>query len=229
MVRRILAIFLVGIITTTIFRPALGDVVVTTPQPAGLRMIESNSDGVILQLDTHEFRFEEQTIDGIRYQRLMVPGADGSDVPGGPDLPQFSALLGAPDGAKIDLEIINDDAVQLAGSYRLAPAPSPLALVEDFTPGEMAYRPDPASYRSQDYFPTKPVQLAEEAWMRDWRVIRVVFAPFQYNAAAGRLMWHKVIKVKISFVGGINTALAGAENTRPDPYDFSSTWRFAQL
>ncbi len=155
----------------------------------GLRVEAADQAGVTLVLDTPAYELTPDPAAGPGYQRLSIPDYSTGGEPGEPALPQVNALLAAPPGARITIDVLDEEVQAIPGEYRLAPVPGPAPLQEDLTPGELAYQPDVAVYAADGPYPASPARLLEEAWLRDQRVVRVALSPFQYNPGRGTLVW----------------------------------------
>ncbi|RPI22604.1 MAG: hypothetical protein EHM70_23575, partial [Chloroflexota bacterium] len=94
-------------------------------EAAGLRVVRSDSRGLLLALDTPDFDLTGVQAGGEIYQRLEVPGAALTGAAGSPQLPAVSAVIGVPPGASVSWNFVEVQPRQLSGRTLLAPAPSP--------------------------------------------------------------------------------------------------------
>jgi hypothetical protein len=172
---------------------------------AHILLLRSDESGILLELSTPQYEILPQEVNGQIFERLQVQGAVQSSDPGRPQLPALSALLAVPPQGEVSLHILDDRATSLNQIVRLPLAPAPAPLEEDLTPGR--YTPPNPNLKDQfsslevaggDY-PHLPVSLGEPAWLRDQRLVRVVFYPFQVNPTAGSLTWHKRLRVELRF------------------------------
>ena len=174
------------------------------PAP-GIQLLRSDESGILLELSTPQFDIQTQEVDGQIYETLQVPGAVQTSDPGQPQLPALSALLAVPPQGEISLHVLDDQASSLNQSLRLPLAPAPAPLEEDLTPGR--YAPLDSKLEAQSssldtgagLIQTAPVSLGETAWLRDQRLVRVVFYPFQLNSTGDGLTWHKRLRVELRF------------------------------
>jgi len=105
----------------------------TVPPGAGLHLLHSDANGVVLELTTPAYDLTAETLPAVRpahhdagpFQRLTIPGYDVTQEAGRPQVPVMNTLLGVPPDARIELRILADDAAPLAGRFRLRPAPHP--------------------------------------------------------------------------------------------------------
>ncbi|HEX7975646.1 MAG TPA: C25 family cysteine peptidase [Anaerolineales bacterium] len=175
---------------------------------ASVRLLQSDNNGIVLELATPEYTLLADPSAGQGVQRLSLGGADQVSQPGKPQLPLASALLGVPGDAQVELRILVDDAQPLAGPVVLPLAPHPAPLEEDLQPGKMQPASDPAGLSAAEklplpdtLYPDAPARIAGDAWQRDQRILRVELYPFQYNPAQKSLVWHRTLRVELRFVG----------------------------
>lgn len=179
---------------------------------AGFSLVSSDSQSVILDYVSPEYRLEEITLNGSPYQRFSFPDSEFSSEPGNPQVPQVSTLIGIPPGASLELRILQDDVKSLPGRYNLPPAPRPAPLTGDLQPGQEIYQADPGAYASQNLYPSSPARLGDAAWARDQRVVPIVINPLQVIPALGTLTWHSHLRLEVRF---INTP-AGSLSSVPE-------------
>ncbi len=88
----------------------------------------------------------------------------------------------------------------VAGLHSLAPAPTPvLSGDEDLQPGEWRFTPDAAAYARSTAYPDAVARVADDAWLRDQRLVRVELYPFQYQPLAQQLTWHRRLRIEVLF------------------------------
>ncbi|HUF37514.1 MAG TPA: C25 family cysteine peptidase, partial [Anaerolineales bacterium] len=145
-----------------------------------------------------------------RYDRISFSGQSGLTAdPGAPQLPFYSFIVAVPAHAEVTLLDLTYETTVEPGTYAIAPAPAPKPPAEDLTPGAFEAIQDPARYRSSAAYPAKAVQLADEAWVRGQRVLRVIVYPFQYNPAGGRLTVNTDFQFRIAFTGDLSETNCG--------------------
>jgi hypothetical protein len=170
----------------------------TSSSPA-LRLLRSTATGVVLELVVPGYEVTSETLSMGTFHRLVVSDTELTLEPGEPQVPVVSALLGAPPDAKLTLHILSDEAVPVPGRFRLLPTPRAAPLTDDLLPGRLAYEPDPAAYASDALRPATPARIADEAWLREQRIVRIELYPFQYNPVQGTLLWHRRLRVEVRF------------------------------
>lgn len=195
----------------------IGGGAVTSPRPvtaqrAGLsssapelRIIRSDQTGVVLELttptytvQTHQSQHEGTPFD-LWNQRLVVPGTETTVEPGKPQVPMVSTLLGVPPDAHITTQVIAADSVVLAEQVSLAPAPRPAPATERLQPGTLTPHIDALTYAQPTWYPPAPARIADDAWLRDQRIVRVELFPFQYQPASQHVTWHQRLLIEVAF------------------------------
>ena len=157
----------------------------------GLRIVQSAEDRMVVELDVPAYQLQDVDVTRDNYQRVAVDGALALAVPGKPELPKFSALLGIPAQGRVSVRVLQDSAETLPGRYRLLPSAVPASVAGDLQPGATQRVPDRAAYASVDLYPAEVARVVETAWLRDQHLARIEIYPFQYLAATGALRWHR--------------------------------------
>ncbi len=209
---RILLALVAGVTMVLVLVWAFSRPAVTRAQlPAavsGLRVVQSDSTGLVIELSTPQFEFVPVDIDDVSFERLQADGLRVTAEPGEPQLPYASAMLGIPPDAEVDVRILESESAPVPGAHRLSPAPFP-APSGDLQPGQWRYELERAAKQSVSWYPDGAARVAEVAWLRDQRVARVELHPFQYLSSTGEVRWYRRLVVQIRF----NQSQAG---TRPD-------------
>ncbi len=186
----------------------------------GVHIVRSDEQGLVLDVYAPFYAIEMQTPAAINYQQLTVTGFEATTEPGKPQLPQWTALLGVPAEARVEIHILSDESELLAGKFNLSPSPSPAPLTDDLRSGTTRVQPDARVYASDGLYPVRVAEVTEDAWLREQRVVRVVVSPFQYNPVTGELVWHRHLQIEVHFDRSSNSSIARlAPSDRPDPFE----------
>jgi hypothetical protein len=148
------------------------------------QVLASDAAGLTLAIHTPDYEITRRERDGVPYDALTIPGETATTgEPGSPQLPAISFLVGVPPGASISLTVLRAESIPIAGKYDLPPAPTPLPLEAELTPGTMGYPRDPEGYSFDGGLPGELAVIASEGWVRQQRIVRIEVHPFQYNPA----------------------------------------------
>lgn len=170
--------------------------------PPGIRVYQDDERGVIFRLETESYSLEEISIEGELYQDLAVTGAGPGGATGSPELPVVSVLIGVPPGALVELRATARDVIQVGEKVRLPPVPHSLPPHDEYGAARLAYARDDVAYSADLWLPLEAARIAEDAWLRDQRLVRVEVFPFQYNAAQEALVWLRSLQVELVFHDG---------------------------
>jgi hypothetical protein len=205
-------------------------------QAAEVEVLRSDLAGIDVRIRVPAYRVETITVDGQSYRRIQIPGYELSRVPGQPALPERGVLLGIPVGTQVKLSILHSDN-QTAAGFRLAPATTLEALddvtkqgpAEEFRASSLRSRliEDARIYNSAMLYPVSPVEIADTGYLRDQRYVKVIVYPVQYAPTKGEIVYHNLIDVRLTFVGG--PAVTAAHRPRPESEAFESLLRMAIL
>jgi hypothetical protein len=128
---------------------------------------------------------------------LSVPGTVSATTKDAPSLPGQQSFVVIPPGVSYDLLVELSPFIPIDGYYQIAPASQPRPLLEDFSPGLFDPVPFSSISSRDEWFPRSPVRIIEEAWIRAQRVLRIEYAPFQYNPFRGELRWYPQVDASI--------------------------------
>jgi hypothetical protein len=203
---------------------------------SGVRLLSAAQDSLLIEMVSPEVEFEPVSIDEGAFAAPRLAGASLTAEAGMPELPFYPVMLGVPPEAEISLSIVEIDTVQIPGEHRLPPAPQPVQNSEDLQPGAKEYRLDGFTQLSEGIYPADPVRLAQTAWLRDQRLVRLEIAPLQYQPASGKLIWNRRILLEVKFLRE-NPGTQPASSTAGDSlfetvlqgallnYDQARSWR----
>ncbi len=200
MSRRLLKLILSSVLLFSLANPAQGVQGSSQGREPELSLVYSEGGKIILKLDVPFYQISQEEISGEFYERISIPRVAYSDEAGKPQLPVVSALIGIPASGEAALDIVQVNTRQISGRHVILPAPTPVGPVEDFQPVEWKYVRDKNAYRADGNYPDVQARLADEAWLRDQRMVRVEFFPFQYNPVNGELTFNRNIEVEIRFM-----------------------------
>ena len=166
----------------------------------GYTIIASNSAGLILEFSSPEYLISRIELEGRVFERIDIPGAEYRSEAGRLRLPVQSALIALPPYADLELEILSDRTQEIPGNFPPIPALSPQPLVEDLQPGEWALPEIQNIAEPEGLYPEAPVRVGDTAWLRDLRIARIDFYPFQYDFQRKNYTWHSSLRVKVRFI-----------------------------
>ncbi len=168
----------------------------------GLRVIESNSQHLVLELVPPPHQTETRVVNTTTYLDLTVPAWDLSADAGKPRVPILGTLVALPQRANPRVNILEDETTRETLAHPLAPAPT---LRADYASDATQPRPvldiipDAAAYSSEQLYPAERVEISAPAQWRSQRYLTLRVNPFQYNAARNELTVHTKLRIEITF------------------------------
>ena len=177
----------------------------TTSDPTATASISINSVdnlGLDLVAVAPSYQIEKIEIEGEEFDFVSVPGTYPNTESGKPELPKISTLLGVPSNANVTLEIVDDSIQEIQGDFQLSRAPFPARLPENGDPSEQwdyQFVNNTDFVNTQVAEPYSVVKIAEDAWIRDQRIVRIEFSPFEYDPQNGQLIWHPHLSFRVNF------------------------------
>lgn len=169
----------------------------------GLHVIKSDEHGIVVELRTSSYDIEEARIEGTAYHVVSVPGYAYNDRVGHPQLPLQGALLGIPNGAHVELRVLEAEGDVVAGAYNLQPVPR--LIVRFDASSDLPEDPvsefvqDQSVYSLNAFYPSDLARIGSSGFIRDQRFLHLQLYPFEYNPVTQQLRFHQQLRVEISF------------------------------
>ncbi|MCF7911109.1 MAG: T9SS type A sorting domain-containing protein [Candidatus Cloacimonetes bacterium] len=193
------------LILITLLNITLWGLQIDIPDNAQNKLVEYeqiDEGNIHLEFNLDKYEREELTRAEVTYTKISNPEAGSLLDIGMPDLPVFTRLVAIPDEGNPLLTItsLNSHTIKNIMIY-----PQEEILTETETERDV-FTIDSEYYQQGGIYPAAAAVLGEPAIMRDIRLVKVTFNPFQYNAAARELVIHDNIcaELTISGSGGIN-------------------------
>ncbi|MBU1880789.1 hypothetical protein KKA08_02060, partial [bacterium] len=185
-----LLLFQVGSAEVVSFENSWGEV--------GFNLTEQSASGVELVFSVPMIEMSEIEIDGAILQHLSIPGVTLPNDAGAPDLPGTGRYIAVPQGARVELELI-DYRTEVWQNIEIAPA-FEIPIENDDSP--LNYPVNEEIYNTNAYYPSEVVRLSSLDKMRGVDVVIAGVTPFQYNPVTKELVVYKDVRFKVNFVGG---------------------------
>src|SRR5581483_5996906 len=174
-----------------------------SPMPGELRLVESNTQHVVLELTAPELVKQERQINGETYLALSAMGWGNLKLPGKPQVPIKGVLVAIPQSVQVRLSIVQDRKHTQILPHPVLPAPTEQAFQPDpnaFPQFQgLVYRADSATYSASTPYPSDAVSSSSPADWRSQRYVRVQFNPFQFNPVTRELVTHEHLKIELDF------------------------------
>ena len=220
----------------------------TSPEwtDAGLRLLKSDDESIILELYTPAFQLAKQDIGETTYDLLSVPGYGLTSEEGRPQLPLKGVMLGVPPEATLEAHVLEAELNTEPGQYNIYPVPKVTAHQEPDEPFELlfpfgrstekVFAKDEALYSTDGFYPRELVEIASSGYLRDQRFVALLLHPFQYNPVTGELRFYKRLQValRLGSLGGSRETEVVGEVSGPFEevlenillnYDSAMRWR----
>ncbi len=170
-----------------------------SPEGPAVQALNSTGDEMILDIRVAGLAIKEVRENGNVYRRLHLPVSGTTTQVGKPELPTFGRFLALPQGAKVQVEILEATSETLS-DVLVYPAQEPQA--DDPAIQEPPFVLDEAFYEADTLYPGQVVTVDETKMLRGCPVTAVRFYPFQYNPARRELTAYSHLRVRVRFVGG---------------------------
>ena len=166
---------------------------------ARVRILSSDTTGMVAEWSAPDFSLEEIRLQGVAYYKVDLPGVGRSSQEGAPLLPVQGLLIGLPDQAAPTVQVLETDFRDRSDTLVV---PCPRRRLEGTSGGgRLVYEPyrDEDAYASDAYFPGPLVDLEEGGFLRGLRVARLVIHPAQANCAARQLRLYTRIRFRVTY------------------------------
>lgn len=205
-----------------------------TSPDTGLVVLESTSDSMLIELRAPAPTFETITENDQQFDLVALDDSyQWTEIAGRPQLPVRYTLLGIPNLATVQVEVLEVDEERLPGHFVVYPVPERVTSLAP-EPGERIVDPaeplaagteyrfafDAAFYQQDVRYPAAIVEIGDKGFMRDQVVSRLKFHPLRTNPARGELWFASRIRVRLLFDAPRSTTLglaAAAPASGSDP------------
>ena len=174
------------IILITLLFLALGRLCATSAQQAAPFSIRSSAqDKIVVELCSPQPQIERSEIASQGFSRISMEGAELNCEDGAPELPQFSTMVAIPPNASYSMTYELSQPVSLPN---VKPQP-----VRD-EPNAPALS---AIYLGHSKYPSKQVNAAPDAWLRDFRILPLQVCPLSWDPDSNTLIHYGKIRITI--------------------------------
>ncbi|MBN1998462.1 type IX secretion system sortase PorU [candidate division KSB1 bacterium] len=157
-------------------------------------------NSVDISFSPQDWRQENKTIDSKKYTTFTFTGSSLSGEPGSPKIPSRVVTVGIPSSGDVSLVITESDFTTISDVYI-----TPTAGVQ--RRGKTLIKvqhEDEKFYTRQSFYPQQLVTMEPPTFFRSQRVVRLIFYPLLYNAAANKVQQYNKISVRL-FLSGTNS------------------------
>jgi gingipain R len=169
---------------------------------ARLRLIQSDTSRIILELEVSGYDSRDVTVSGATYSLLSIGDLGRTGEPGKPQLPVKGAMVGIPPGAQPTLRIVDDQAQTI--TIPRHPLPAPTTTVERDPrktlpgPTSQSFAPNAATFLANQFYPSAASKIGTTGDWRSQHYATVQFYPLQYNPVTRQLILHRRLRVEIA-------------------------------
>ncbi|MFQ5707919.1 MAG: type IX secretion system sortase PorU [bacterium] len=166
-----------------------------------VQIVSSDARGVTLTFTLQKWTLDRIEVDRQEFVKVDFFDAGFTEKAGYPQIPYHVAVLGIPDGASIQYQIIESD-YEILDDVKLLPFPR-FKKVEDVVQEEFIL--DQEVYGRTGDYPPSLVMIGKPEYFRNQQVVRIEVFGVQYMPAKNKIKKYNRITLKIEFVGGKTT------------------------
>lgn len=189
-------------------------------------IVESTDRYMVIDVRFDSVSFIQKFDNGVWATQVNLPGAGKITIPGQPQLPMTSLMLGIPADSRPTLSFISENSkTRNIGHVPVSP--------DDEQPAMISLPP-----ASQHWYPESFAKQGVDAFVRDQRLFQVQLFPVRYQAATQLAQVAASLRLRIDFgehAGASGGMGAGVDVFEPvykslvDNYESSKKWRQAQV
>ncbi|MGA9116388.1 MAG: C25 family cysteine peptidase [Bacteroidota bacterium] len=194
------------------------------PAPPRVEVLSDDASGTVLRLDLTGFLWEQLPDAGGAYRTVDLLTEAFSREEGHPEVPCVPVLLAVPDGAALEVEVLESSDITTIPGWLLPPV---RASQWEGAP-EPPLRAEAAAYAADAPYPPLPVRASDPAVFRDFRIARIELYPIRYNPSRGELRCASSMTVRVSYTSGAGTNPKTSPR-RPIAPSFGALYRAALL
>jgi hypothetical protein len=164
-----------------------------------INVVYSNAAETVLEFRIYGFNVEEVSDNDTLYHRISFPEMDGTtNEIGKPELPTIAAIVGIPDNAEVNFEILEIEAKDTTGFF-VFPFQKPTSSIDTLD----TFYIDTVFYNRSDFFPDSMGELSGTAVMRTIHFISCIICPLEFNPAFQKIRTNTYIRIRLTNFGGI--------------------------
>ena len=163
-------------------------------------VLESDSSGTSIDVHVQDVQEEEIEVNNETFQVLTLSGYAHTSEVGKPQIPVIRETVGIPDGASVQVTILDATYSTYTG-YNVYPVQPPKF---DSGEGSDEFVIDEDFYSQDAFYPEELVEVGDPAIWRDLSVVGLQVNPVMFNPATGELRVYDHIKVKLEYSDGVS-------------------------
>jgi hypothetical protein len=178
-----------------------GEITVGRTITQGVQIIESDAEGITLELRSDDLATETVEVETEIYQRLRLTDYihGFTNEVGKPELPMKGIFIDLPEGSSPTLEVVDAEARSHSG-YRVYPVPEKVSQGE----GNLAhvaelFAKDNEAYSTDGWYPQPLAEPGETYTFREQQKLQILFYPLAFNPVTRELVQYKRILVRVNY------------------------------
>lgn len=155
---------------------------------------------MVLRIAVPDCSVRESYQNGRLFHAIHIPGYGNTGRAGEPMLPVKGYYLAVPEGAYIQIAVLESE-IDTRSGVSVQPAPrSTVRGDEPYVGREFCL--DASLYAADRFYPEGPVEIGSYGYLRDVRVVQLRIRPVQFNPRRAEIRVHRNLRVKVDLTGG---------------------------
>ncbi len=161
-------------------------------------VVKNQSDhGLTIVFTPQDWRILPETKSGNPYYKLDFKNSNSIPVPGNPEFPIRTVLIGIPFESKVSLEI-QDNFIKKTLDGKILPVPQ----IGGDGLGNFQFQENASTYQSNSILPSQTAEISSPKIMRDLQVITLTLYPVQFEPLSEKIYLYRQLVVRVNFLDG---------------------------
>jgi len=170
--------------------------------PASIETLSSNQTSVTLSFNLEQLSISEQKVDGKSYKLISYKDCQYTNEPSKPKIPLSRVILAAPVSSEPTVRLVDSSMTIQKSRFPVSPVPeigyhSPEPGIPPVT--KFVYNEDGSVYQSKEFYPSEPVRIGNDGFIRDQRVIIIELHPIQYSPRLREIKLYSNLTIRVDF------------------------------
>ncbi len=172
------------------------------PYETEVKIIKSDKYGIIIEncINLEDINFNPEDIDDKTFHKLSIKNYGYTNEIGKPMLPTKEILVAIPEEIDINLNILSSS-YKSYYNYLIYPVPKSIEKTtkDGYSYIEEEFYIDDIFYSKNIYYPSPLAKIEKIFYIRDQRVVRILFNPFIYNPEKQHLKSYFSVKIELKY------------------------------
>ena len=160
------------------------------------KIIQKTDNSLVLEYTMYNFELKKAGNGSGTFHSIKVDFSEFGAMPGYPNLPSRTLIIGKPSGSKVKVSLISSETESIENIH-IQPVPDFERDKKGIS--EFTFNKNDSIYNVSSAYPQKLVKSVDAGQFRDIEISKITLNPVQYNPVSGSLITHKRMRIRIDF------------------------------